>query len=164
LVSVAPNLESRSCMEAVTPQASSHGPGFALKRVFLLAATMLAAVNVWTGAPLLALWLGSRVQGGSGLKMSTVFVMVIVLALVETLLGLALTWLNARYDAMIGRPHKARRTSPWMRSMRGEREKTARREAGVSGAERVVAIAAVGGVVAFEVWFFFFAGSSLGPA
>jgi hypothetical protein len=135
-----------------------------LKRVALLSTTMLAAVNVWTGAPLLALWAGSRVQGGSGLSMGTVFVVILILAVLEVVLGFALTWLNARYDAVTGRPQKARSTSPWLRSMRGEREDVAKKEAGVSGVERIVAIAMAGGVIAFEVWFFFFAGSSLGPA
>ena len=36
------------------------------KRLLLLALMSLAAVNLFTGAPLFAIWVGSRVQGDSG--------------------------------------------------------------------------------------------------
>lgn len=74
---------------------------------------------------------------------------------------MALTWLSARYDEVTGRPAAARRTSPWLRSMRGEREEVARQTRGISGPERVVVASVVACVIAFEFWFFFFAGSSL---
>ncbi len=45
--------------------------------------------------------------------------------------------------------------------MRDEREDDVRGKYGVGGVERVVVICAVAGCLAFEVWFFFFAGSSL---
>jgi hypothetical protein len=86
---------------------------------------------------------------------------VAVLAVVELALTLALTRLSAAYDELTGRPHAARRTSPWLRSMRGEREELARERAGISGVERVVVISVVAAALAFEIWFFFFAGSSL---
>ena len=42
----------------------------------------LAAVNLFTGAPLFAVWVGSRVQGDSGgLTMTAVFVVILVMAL-----------------------------------------------------------------------------------
>jgi hypothetical protein len=86
---------------------------------------------------------------------------VAVLAVLELALTLALMRLSATYDELTGRPHAARRTSPWLRSMRGEREELARERAGISGVERVVVISVVAAVLAFEIWFFFFAGSSL---
>jgi hypothetical protein len=131
------------------------------KRVGLLSASALAAINIWTGAPLLALWVASRVTGGSVLSMLAVFVVIVVLAVSCLALTAALTWLSARYDKLTGRPAEARRTSPWLRSMRGEREELARKRMGVSGIERIVVIALVVCVLVFEVWFFFFAGSPL---
>ena len=133
----------------------------ALKRIALVSTSVIAAINIWTGAPLLALWVGSQVAGSSGLSMGAVFVVVVVLAVCCLLLATALTWLSARYDELTGRPPGARRTSPWLRSMRGEREEFARRRHGISGVERIVVLCVVAGVLAFEVWFFFFAGSSL---
>jgi hypothetical protein len=132
------------------------------KRLGLATLSAVIAVNIWTGCPLLAVWVGSRAVGSSGLSMGAVFLVVAVLAAGEIALTLALTWLSARYDELTGRPPAARRTSPWLRSMRGEREDFAKRRQGVSPVERIVVVSVVLCVGAFEVWFFFFAGSSIG--
>jgi hypothetical protein len=128
----------------------------------------LFSINVWTGAPLFAIWVGSRFEGwvggsgtGGGTSMRAVFVLIVALALTELALTLLLARLTAAYDELSGRPHAARRTSPWLRSMRGEREEVARRREGISGVERVVVISVVAAALAFEAWFFFFAGSPL---
>src|SRR3954447_4622600 len=90
-------------------------------RVLLLAAMALAAANIWTGAPLLALWIGSRIQGDSGLSMGAVFAVIAVM--VATMLGLVklLGALSARHDRLIGREPPPRQQLPWMRSLSGER-------------------------------------------
>ncbi|HME90478.1 MAG TPA: hypothetical protein VKE49_03590, partial [Myxococcaceae bacterium] len=59
----------------------SHPRFMTLKRVALAAATALVTINIWTGAPLLALWVGSRVVGKTVLSMRAVLVVVVVLAL-----------------------------------------------------------------------------------
>jgi hypothetical protein len=134
----------------------------ALKKIGLVTASALCTINLWTGAPLFAVWVGSKVQGSlNNLSMTALFSVVVVLAGLVFLLALVLTWLNAKYDEVTGRPPAARQTSPWLRSMRDEREGDIRRKYGISGVERIVVITAVAGVLAFEVWFFFFAGSSL---
>ena len=134
----------------------------ALKKIGLVAASALCSVNLWTGAPLFAVWVGSKVQGNlNHLSMTAVFSVIVVLAVTVFLLAFALTWLNAKYDDVTGRPAAARHTSPWLRSMRDEREEDTRRKFGISPIERVVVISVVAAVLVFEVWFFFFAGSSL---
>jgi hypothetical protein len=134
----------------------------AAKKIALVTGSALATVNMWTGAPLLAVWVGSKVQGSlTTLSMTAVFSVIVVLAVLVFGLGWALTWFNAKYDELSGRPAAARQTSPWLRSMRDEREHDVRERYGISGIERVVVICAVAGVLAFELWFFFFAGSSL---
>jgi hypothetical protein len=134
----------------------------ALKKIGLVAASALCSINMWTGAPLLAVWIGSKVQGNlNNLSMTAVFSVIVVLAACVFLLAWALTWVNARYDDLTGRPAAARYTSPWLRSMRDEREEDSRRKYGISAIERVVVISVVAAALAFEVWFFFFAGSSL---
>jgi hypothetical protein len=135
---------------------------FALpKRVALASTSMLVAINIWTGAPLLALWVGSQVVGDNGLSMGAVAVVVVVLTASVLALATALTGLSAKYDQITGRPAAARRTSPWLRSMRGEREEIAKKRQGISAIERLVVITVVACTLTFEVWFFFFAGSSL---
>jgi hypothetical protein len=140
-----------------------------LKRVAIASASALVGVIIWTGAPLLALWVGSRFEGwihsrgpGNGVTMRAMFVVVIVLAVLELVLTLALTRLSAGYDELTGRAHEARRTSPWLRSMRGEREELARHRHGISVVERIVVLSVIGATLAFEAWFFFLAGSPLG--
>jgi len=133
-----------------------------LKRIGLVAASALVSINIWTGAPLLAVWVGSKVQGSlTTLSMSAVFSVIAVLA--ATVLGLAylLAQINRSYDALIGREPAARQTSPWLRSMRGEREADIRAKHGMTAIEKVVVVCVVAAALAFEIWFFFFAGSSL---
>ena len=134
----------------------------ALKKIGLITASALCSINLWTGAPLFAVWVGSKVQGNlSNISMTALFTVVVVLAVTVVLLALALTWLNNRYDDLTGRPAVARQTSPWLRSMRDERETDTQRKYGIGGIERVVIVCAIAGCLAFEAWFFFFAGSSL---
>jgi hypothetical protein len=132
-----------------------------LKRVGLATLTALVSVNVWTGAPLFALWMGSKAQGNfSSLSMGAVALTVVVLAVLEFGLVLILSWANVRYDEAIGRPPRRARY-PWLSSMRGERQEVIAQRQGVSAVERIVALTVVAGVLVFEFWFFFLAGSSL---
>lgn len=152
---------------AVPPDRGDGRPGAsagsrAVKRTALLIASALVSINVWTGGPLFAVWVGSKVQGSlNNLSMTAVFSVIGVLAICVFVLGYLLTWLNARYDQLTGRPPAARQTSPWLRSMRDERETDVRHRYGISAVEKVVVVCVVASVLAFEVWFFFFAGSSL---
>jgi hypothetical protein len=133
-----------------------------LKKIGIVTASALCSINIWTGAPLFAVWVGSKVQGNlNNLSMTAVVSVIVVLAAMVFLLAMALTWLNAKYDDLTGRSAAARHTSPWLRSMRDEREHDVREKYGISWVERIVVISAVAGVLAFELWFFFFAGSSL---
>jgi|SRR5512133_350147 hypothetical protein len=95
----------------------------ALKKIGLVAASAICSINLWTGAPLFAVWVGSKVQGNlNNLSMTAVFSVVVVLAALVFLLAWVLTWTNAKYDDLTGRHPAARHTSPWLRSLRDERE------------------------------------------
>lgn len=131
------------------------------KRIAIVIATGLAAVNLWTGAPLLAVWLGAQAQGGRVLSLRGVVTVLLVLSALAFVLGWALAWLSAKYDQLIGRPPTLARTSPWQRRMRGELDEHLRTRYSLSAPERVVAACVIAGVLGFEVWFFFIAGSSL---
>jgi len=134
----------------------------ALKKMGLVAASALCSINIYTGAPLLAVWVGSQLQSSStNLSMTAVFSVIVVLAAMVFALAWVLSQINAAYDDLTGRPAEARRTSPWLRSMRDEPEADVRRKYGISAIERVVVLTVVAAVLAFEIWFFFFAGSSL---
>jgi hypothetical protein len=151
-------------MGAVTPSAeadSAPARVSRLKRLTLLTATTLVSVNIWTGAPLLALWVGSRIVGRRAVTMGSVLLVVVLLVVFVTAMALTLTWLSARYDEMTQRPEGEQRISPWLRSMRGEQDDLARAKLGTTPVEWIVTASTVLAIISLEVWFFFFAGSPL---
>src|SRR3954454_21630246 len=111
---------------AATQHDAPPGSQHLFLRVCLGALTALLAVNLYTGAPLFAIWVGSRVQNGTQLTMSTVMVVVGVLVATVALLVFLLTRVEAAYRVVTNQPTK-RRTAPWLRSMRAEREQHERR-------------------------------------
>jgi hypothetical protein len=131
-----------------------------VKRVLIAASTAFIAVNLWTGAPLLALWVGSQVVGGQTLSMQAVFVVVIVLGVLLYGMTAALARLNAAYDRLVGRPTGDHHLA-WLRSMSTQEEESAGRRYGLSAIERVVIASVYVAVLAFVVWFFLLAGSPL---
>ena len=146
----------------MTSQTAPPPPARALfLRVVLAALTAFLAVNLYTGAPLLAIWVGSRVQQGTQLTMGTVAVVIGVLIATVALLVFLLTRVEAMYKAVTGQGQEQRRVAPWMRSMRGEREEMNRKRP-LTGYEKTIVFAVVGAIAAFEVWFFFFSGSPIG--
>jgi hypothetical protein len=144
---------------AAQPDPISRGRALFL-RVVLAALTAFLAVNLYTGAPLFAIWVGSRVQNGTQLTMGTVGVVIGVLMLTVAVIVFLLTRIEAAYKAVTGQ-QTSRRTPPWLRSMRGERDEEQRRRP-LTGYEKSLVIAVVAAAAAFEVWFFFFSGSPIG--
>lgn len=132
-----------------------------LLRVVLAGLTAILAINLYTGAPLLAIWAGSRVQDGSQLTMSAVGVVIGVLVVAIAIIVFLLSRIEAAYKYVTGQLPE-RRTPPWLRSMRGERMEFERERKQLSGFEKVLAGTVVVGVILFEVWFFFFSGSPIG--
>jgi hypothetical protein len=133
-----------------------------LKRVGMVAATAFLSLNIWTGAPLLAVWVGAQVSGQSVLSMKAVFAVVIVLSVLVFVMGVALAWLNNRYDQLIGRAESERR-SPWLRSMRAEAEGHISARVGITALERTVMASVWLAVLTFLIWFAFFSGPAYPP-
>jgi hypothetical protein len=130
------------------------------KRLGLLVLMSLAAVNLFTGAPLFAIWVGSRVQGdSSGLSMTAVLTVVLVLALVCWALVWLLSVLGDMHDALTGRAG-SRRQSPWMKPFNSPRGGA--QAGGLRALDKVLIGTVVLAALAFEAWFFLFAGSSIG--
>jgi hypothetical protein len=132
----------------------------ALTRIGLGILTTLVSVNLWTGGPLLALWVGSRVQAAVGqLSMGAVAATVGVLIAETIVLYKMLSYLSMRYDEAIGR-ETPRRQLPWLKPMSGERRVEEIHQP-LTAVERIVIVTVVVAVIAFEIWFFFFAHYSL---
>jgi hypothetical protein len=133
-----------------------------LKRVGLLSGMALATVNIWTGSPLLALWIGSRAVTGSGqATLAAIAVVAIVLAAMSLLLIRVLGTLQSYYDELTGQKRSVRRHTPWLRSSRGERPHEQPEGVRPSPVEWMLIASVVIVVTAFEIWFFFYSGSPI---
>lgn len=119
----------------------------------MAAVAALASVNVWTGCPLLALWVGSRAVGTGQLSMAAVLVVLIVLALLEGAMLLLLAWLTNAYDELIG----VRRTEAdvaWIRRLcASPQSPIARRSLELTSLEGIVVINVYVAVLASVGWY-----------
>jgi hypothetical protein len=133
-----------------------------LKRLGLVALMAFLAFNVWTGSPLLALWIGSRVQGQASQPSMGAFVAVLgCLIAFSFVLYQALKRVSYAYREATGTLPSVRTHAPWLRSLRGERPDYVA-AARVGSAERIVVVTVIVAALIFEVWFFFLSGSSIG--
>ena len=133
-----------------------------VKRAALIAGMAAATLNIFTGSPLAALWLGSRVAGTSGsVTMTPVAVVAVSLCAFSIGLFKLLRLLGSAYDRATGRRSQTRAHTPWLRSMRGERPFEAGAEYKMSALEIVLCVMVLVALVAFEYWFFFLSTSSI---
>jgi hypothetical protein len=128
------------------------------KRLTMAAATAFVTAQIWTGAPLFALWVGSQFVGQRTLSMAAVGIVVVVLAILEFALALLLTWLSNTYDDISGRPRTERRAR-WLRSMRAEDEGYVSQRVGITPLERIVMLNVYVAVLLLAIWYVFFAGA-----
>jgi hypothetical protein len=126
------------------------------KRVLVAAASAFVAVNIWTGAPLLALWIGSRLVSQTTLSMRGVVIVVAVLAATVFSMTWLLSWLNGLYLELV-HASNTRREAEWSNQIPGE----IRRWAVFTPVERMVVASVYVSVIALLVWFFFLAGSPI---
>src|SRR4051794_22292484 len=143
--------------------AGPHGvpSGHRLQRMALVSLMAVATINIWTGGPLLALWIGSRVQDEGPPSMLAVGVAAVSLGVISFALVRVLAWLDAAYGRAAGRQASVSRHVPWLRSMRGERPHVQKHASELSPLEVVLVASVVLVVVLFEVWFFFYSGSPI---
>jgi hypothetical protein len=131
-----------------------------LQRVLLVAAMALATLNVFTGAPLLGLWVGAHVVADGQISMLAVLIVAVVMFAAAYGMIVVLGWLGQKDDALSGRSATVRRHTPWLRSMSGERPANVPGvKAQLNALEYVLVAGVVLAAVAFEYWFFFKAGS-----
>jgi hypothetical protein len=124
-----------------------------LKRATMAAVTALATVNVWTGCPLLALWVGSRAVGAHDLSMGAIVVVLIVLALLEGAMLMLLAWLSSVYDDLIGL-RRSESELTWIRRLCAPPQAPgARRRLELTSVEGVVVINVYVAVVALIAWY-----------
>ena len=133
------------------------------RRRFPLAALMaLIAMNVWIGGPLLALWIGSRVQSstGSSLTIRPVTALTVFgsLALISVGLVRVLRLVSGAYDRATGVTPGTRRHDSWVSI---ERRNVPGQAVALSTLERILVVVVVCAALAFEIWFFFYSTSPI---
>jgi len=133
-------------------------PFLRLKRALMAAATAFLSINLWTGSPLLALWVGSEAADQQELSMLAVFVVVLVLAALTVAIAVSLLWLDGRYRLLVGHPLREGRLT-WLRAFNAQGEPV--RQVPMSLLEQIVTVVVYIAVIALIVWLLFFAGSPL---
>jgi hypothetical protein len=153
---VADQVATQTAPEPETRAAPQEGSR--IKRIVLATLMAIVAVNIWTGSPLFAVWVGSKVQGDGPPKMGALVAVIAVLGALSFLLYQLMQRIGRAYDKAAGIRPGARTHAPWMRSMRDD-EKRDPSVRPVSAIELIVVISVIFAVIAFEIWFFFFAGA-----
>ena len=141
--------------------AAPRGVRVRVKRVALAATMAVVTLNAWTGSPLLALWVGSRVQGSGPPKMASIAVVAVVLGVLSFALVKLLRRLGAMYDQLTGQSATVTQHTPWLRSMRGERERYPGMRPHLTMLERILVVMVLVVFAAFEIWFFFYSTSPI---
>ena len=129
-----------------------------LKRALFAGATAFLSINLWTGAPLFSLWVGSQAAAEQTLSMSAVLVVVAVLTVLTLAMLVALLWLEGRYRRLVGHPLRENRMT-WLRAFNAQREEV--RRVPMSMVEHIVTVTVYVAVIVLIVWFLLFAGSPL---
>ena len=132
-----------------------------LRRMLLVCAMAVVGLNIWTGNPLLALWVGSRVVGSGPPTMGAIAVVALMIGVVGLALTRLLAAIGAAYDRATGHEPTVRRHVPWLRSMRGERVEYERERMGLSALEILLVAMVLAAFIGFEVWFFFYSPSPI---
>jgi hypothetical protein len=117
----------------------------------------IGSVVMWLGVPLGLVYAASKLAGSSTPSMGPYLLVLIGLPAGMALVGKGLAGLDRRHQRLTGIGGAGRGNAPWLRSMRGERGST--RRGGVL--DRVMVVSVAVALLAFAVWFFGFAGSSL---
>src|SRR4051812_12223723 len=88
------------------PMNAAPHPGVLVrvKRVTLTCVMVVLTLNIWTGGPLLALWIGSQAQGEGPPTMSAVAVAAVSLGVISYVLVRLLARVDAMHTRMTGRP------------------------------------------------------------
>ncbi|HVE67027.1 MAG TPA: hypothetical protein VNB64_00455 [Solirubrobacteraceae bacterium] len=123
----------------------------------IVAAMIVAAFTLWIGIPLGWLWIGSQLVDSSQPSMGPYMVVVVGIVASVVIDALIISRLNRRYERVTGSDGNVRVQLPWLKSMRGERERP--REVSVLDAIMVGTVAVAG--LAMLLWFVFLAGSPL---
>jgi hypothetical protein len=125
--------------------------------VMLVVLMAVLSVVMWIGVPLGLIYIASQLADSSNPSAGPYVLVLVGLPIGMAIVGKCLGILDRAHARLTGRVDETRRPATWMRSMRAERVTT--RRGGVL--DRVMIASVTLAILAFGIWFFAFAGSSL---
>ena len=125
--------------------------------IFLIALMALGSIGLWLVIPLAWIYGISHTVKSTQPTLGPYVLILIGVPTSMYVVGKLLYRLNGVYERMTGQDSEVRVQMPWHRSMRGERAPQRR----TTVLEFVMIVSVSLAMVAFGIWFFFFAGSSL---
>jgi hypothetical protein len=134
-----------------------HNPAVLLVRAVLILVMAVGSIAMWIAVPVGWLWLGSKLQQGTQPSLGPYVLVLVGIVVSMVVIGKLLGALNRFYVRVTGTQAQVRVQMPWHKSMRGERGSTRQRTV----LDVVMIISVSVALLAFGVWFFLFAGSSL---
>ena len=125
--------------------------------LMLIVVMALGSVGLWLVVPVGWIWFASHTVKTTQPTLGPYMLILFGVPISMFIVGKLLYRTNALYERITGQASEVRVQLPWHRSMRGERNAHRR----TTVLELVMMISVTIALVAFGVWFFFFAGSSL---
>src|SRR4051794_31908767 len=149
-------------MQMMEAEADLAPGGGRPKRVALAGLMALLAMNVWIGGPLLALWIGARVQTSSGqslvIRPSTVAAVFGSLAVITVVLVKLLGVTSSAYARAAGITPGNKRRDSWLSV---ERRVHPGDRVSLTALERILVVVVAIAALTFEIWFFFYSTSPI---
>jgi hypothetical protein len=134
-----------------------RSPWWSPQALFLVLLMALGSVVMWLGVPLGLVYAASKITSSSRPSLGPYLLVLIGLPVGMALVGKGLGALDRAHQRLTGIGDEGPYRPGWMRSLRGERTST--RRGGVL--DRVMLVSVAVALLAFAIWFFAFAGSSL---
>jgi hypothetical protein len=126
--------------------------------LFLILLMAVGSVFLWIGIPVGWLYLASRMVNTSQPTLGPYLLVIFGIPVTMVVWGKLLFKLDSAYSSLTGQKSEVQFRAPWLKSMRGERDDGGRR---LSVLEMTMVISVSLALLAFGIWFFLFAGSSL---
>ena len=126
--------------------------------LFLILLMAVGSVFLWIGIPVGWLYIASRMVDTSQPTLGPYLLVIFGIPITMVIVGKLLFKLDNVYSNLTGQDSEVQFRPPWLKSMRGEREAHRRR---LTVLEGVMIVSVSLALLAFGVWFFAFAGSSL---
>jgi hypothetical protein len=126
--------------------------------LFLILVMAVGSVFLWIGIPVGWIYLVSRMVDSSQPSLGPYVLLIFAIPITMAIAGKLLFGLDHVYARVTGQDSEVRFRAPWLKSMRGERN-VARR---LTVLEMTMVVSVSIAVVGFAIWFFGFAGSSIG--